>query len=107
MQKYDPVKGFPHNGRLVALGVTSKRSPSAPNVPAIGEHPALSGYELTGWLSLAAPKGLPADITEKLRSGLRAALQDPAYFRRLEDGGLVPATGMPPSSKAMAGSMRS
>ncbi|MEG0003987.1 Bug family tripartite tricarboxylate transporter substrate binding protein [Comamonas sp.] len=85
---------FIANGRLVGLGVTSaKRSPAAPNVPAIAEHPALSGYELTGWLSLAAPKGLPADIADKLRANLRAALQDPAYRRRLEDGGLVPATG--------------
>lgn len=85
---------FVANGRLVALGVTSaRRSPAAPNVPAIAEHPALSGYELTGWLSLAAPRGLPVEIAEKLRAGLRAALQDAAYRRRLEDGGLVPASG--------------
>ncbi len=85
---------FVANGRLVALGVTSaRRSPAAPNVPAIAEHPALSGYELTGWLSLAAPRGLPLEIAEKLRAGLRTALQDGAYRRRLEDGGLVPASG--------------
>ena len=85
---------FVANARLVALGVTSaRRSPAAPNVPAIAEHPALSGYELTGWLSLAAPRGLPPEIAEKLRAGLRAALQDAAYRRRLEDGGLVPASG--------------
>ncbi len=85
---------FVANGRLVALGVTSaRRSPAAPHVPAIAEHSALSGYELTGWLSLAAPRGLPLEIAEKLRAGLRAALQDAAYRRRLEDGGLVPASG--------------
>ena len=85
---------FVANARLVALGVTSaRRSPAAPNVPAIAEHPALSGYELTGWLSLAAPRGLPPETAEKLRAGLRAALQDAAYRRRLEDGGLVPASG--------------
>ncbi|MCD2511784.1 Bug family tripartite tricarboxylate transporter substrate binding protein [Comamonas endophytica] len=88
------ANSFVANGRLVALGVTSaKRSPAAPNVPAIAEHPALSGYELTGWLSLAAPRGLTEEIAERLRIALRARLQDPAYRRRLEDGGLVPATG--------------
>ena len=81
-------------GRITPLGVTSaKRFPSLPQVPALGENAHLKGYELTGWFALAAPKGLPADIAQKISAALRAGLAEPAYQRRLEDGGSLPAKG--------------
>lgn len=42
---------------------------------------------------MAAPRGLPADITQRIRSALQAGLQDPAVRRRLEEGGTFPASG--------------
>lgn len=85
---------FLQSQRFTALGVTSaKRFPALPNVPALGEHPQLKGYELSGWFALAAPKGLPADITQRLNTALKAGLADPVFRRRLEDGGSLPATG--------------
>lgn len=85
---------FLQNGRLVALGITSpKRMASMPNVPALAEHPKLKGYELIGWFAVAAPKGLPADMTQRLRTALARGLQDPAVRKRLEEGGSVPASG--------------
>lgn len=85
---------FLQSQRFTALGVTSaKRFPTLPNVPALGEHPQLKGYELSGWFALAAPKGLPADITQRLNAALKAGLADPVFRRRLEDGGSLPATG--------------
>ncbi|WP_137896357.1 tripartite tricarboxylate transporter substrate-binding protein [Ramlibacter sp. 2FC] len=85
---------FIQSGRIVPLGISSaKRSPALPQVPALGEHPLLKGYELAGWFALAAPRNLPPEIAQRLRAALQAGLQDPAVRRRLEEGGAVPATG--------------
>lgn len=85
---------FLQSQRFTALGVTSaKRFSSLPQVPALGEHPLLKGYELSGWFALAAPKGLPPEITQRLSAALKAGLADPVFRRRLEEGGAIPATG--------------
>lgn len=85
---------FLQNGRLVGLGVTSaKRMAQLPDVPALGEAAQLKGYDLTGWFALAAPKGVPAEVQQRLVQALQASLQDPAVRKRLEEGGSVPAQG--------------
>jgi tripartite-type tricarboxylate transporter receptor subunit TctC len=46
-------------GKLKALGVTSaKRSELLPDVPTIAES-GLTGYEVSGWFGLYAPKSTP------------------------------------------------
>ena len=82
------------SGRLVGLGVSGRqRLALLPQVPALAEHPALPGYELTGWVGVLAPKGLPAEIEAPLLQALRATLQDPIYRKRIEEAGGVPASG--------------
>ena len=50
-------------GKLRGLAVTSaKRSPLAPDVPAIAEE--LKGYELIAWFALMAPAGTPQEIVD-------------------------------------------
>ena len=52
-------------GKLRGLAVTSeKRSPLAPEVPAIAEE--LKGYELIAWFALMAPAGTPKEIVHAL-----------------------------------------
>jgi tripartite-type tricarboxylate transporter receptor subunit TctC len=52
-------------GKLRGLAVTSeRRSPLAPDVPAIAEE--LKGYELIAWFALMAPAGTPKEVVEKL-----------------------------------------
>jgi tripartite-type tricarboxylate transporter receptor subunit TctC len=52
-------------GKLKGLAVTSeKRSPLAPDVPAIAEE--LKGYELIAWFALMAPAGTPKEIVQML-----------------------------------------
>lgn len=94
MMSVPGAKGFMATGRITALGVTSaKRLPGFPNVPALGEHPALKGYDMNGWFAMMAPRQLPADITDKVQHALQAVLADPAIKSKLEDGGNIVATG--------------
>ncbi|WP_028605227.1 Bug family tripartite tricarboxylate transporter substrate binding protein [Ottowia thiooxydans] len=89
-------------GRITPLGLTSaKRFPTLPQVPALGENAQLKGYELTGWFALAAPKGLPPEVAQKLSAALKAGLAEPAFQRRLEEGGSIPATGQEDLTRLM------
>ncbi len=84
---------FIQSGRITALGVTSAtRLPSLPQVPALGEHPKLKNYDLSGWFALAAPRGLPPGIASGLKDVLDKGLGDEAYRRRLEMGGATPVS---------------
>jgi tripartite-type tricarboxylate transporter receptor subunit TctC len=52
-------------GKLRGLAVTSaKRTPLAPDVPAVAEE--LKGYELIAWFALVAPAGTPPEIVQRL-----------------------------------------
>ncbi len=76
-------------GRVRALGVTSpKRTPLAPDVPAIAE--SVPGYEWTGWYGLAAPAGTPREIIAKLNAEQLKALQTADFRERLTHAGADP-----------------
>lgn len=93
---------FMQNGRITALGITSAtRFPTLPQVPALGEHPQLKGYELSGWFALAAPRGLPPEIAQQLSAALRTGLAEEAFRRRLEQGGSIPPKGDEDPGKIM------
>ncbi len=63
-------------GKLRGLAVTSeKRSPLAPDVPAIAEE--LKGYELIAWFALMAPAGTPKEIVASLHGATAKALSRP------------------------------
>lgn len=69
-------------GKVRALGVSSaKRSPFAPDIPAIGE--TVPGYSGDLWVGLFAVKGTPNEITQKLAQTMQAALADPALREKL------------------------
>ena len=62
-------------GKVRALGVSSaKRSPVAPDIPAIGE--TVPGYRGDLWVGLFAIKGTPKAVTQKLVQAMQAALAD-------------------------------
>jgi tripartite-type tricarboxylate transporter receptor subunit TctC len=69
------VLGHLKAGRLVALGVSSpKRSPALPDVPAIAEK--VPGYSGILWVGLFAPRGIPADVEQKLQQAMVKVLAD-------------------------------
>jgi tripartite-type tricarboxylate transporter receptor subunit TctC len=70
-------------GKIKALAVTSmKRVAAAPNIPTIAES-GMTGFDFSSWYGLWGPKGLPADITAKLRAEIVKALAQPDIRERL------------------------
>ena len=76
-------------GKVRFLGTTSAvRDPRFPDMPTLAEA-GLPGYDLTYWVGVFAPKGLPADIQMRLNASVRTALAEPEVQRRLNGLGLT------------------
>ena len=74
-------------GKLKPLAVTAdKRVPELPQVPTVSEA-GLKGLEVYSWQGIAAPKGLPAPVREKLRTAVTATLAEPSVRKILETAG--------------------
>jgi tripartite-type tricarboxylate transporter receptor subunit TctC len=87
-----------HAGKLRAYGATSaQRQLSFPDLPAIGE--VVPGFESTAWFGMFGPAKLPADVTTKLNTAIRAALDDPRMREQLQTEGATPA-GISPAEFA-------
>jgi tripartite-type tricarboxylate transporter receptor subunit TctC len=87
---------LPHlaTGKLRALGVTTaKRSPQAPDVPAIAE--TVPGFDVSLWSGVFAPKGTPPDRIDTLNRALRAALDDSEVRKGLTANGFETDGGTP------------
>lgn len=93
--------GFVKQGKLRALGVTSKqRAPQVPDVPAVAE--SLPGFENLGWFGLVAPAGTPKVIIDKVHADMVKVLQSADVKKRFEDIGTAPVGNTPAEfTKAM------
>jgi tripartite-type tricarboxylate transporter receptor subunit TctC len=81
-------------GRLRALGVTTaQRSQTLPDVPTVGE--TVAGYEASAFFGMAAPKGTPEAVVERLNREVNNALKDPKIKARLADLGGIQIGGTP------------
>uniref|UniRef100_UPI0023504710 Bug family tripartite tricarboxylate transporter substrate binding protein n=1 Tax=Caldimonas tepidiphila TaxID=2315841 RepID=UPI0023504710 len=70
-------------GKIKFLAVTApKRHPAFPDVPTVAESGGPAGYELTGWTTLAAPKGVPKAVADKIQKDVEAALAEPDVKER-------------------------
>ncbi len=82
----------PHirSGKLLAYATTgAQRSPQLPEVPTVAEV-GLSQLETTVWFGLAAPKGLPAPIVQRLTEAHRKVVAAPEFQTRMAAAGLTP-----------------
>ena len=88
-------------GRLRALAVTGARRSSAfPDLPTIGEH--YPGYEVTIWLGLFGPAGMPRPVVDRLRAEANKALATRDAKERLNAaGGLEPYVTTPAAFAAL------
>lgn len=81
-------------GKARALAVTGdKPLPSLPNVPTF-KQVGLPGYTVMNWFGLAAPKGTPKEIVDKLQGEVKKAMASPKVAERLDAMGASPG-GIP------------
>jgi tripartite-type tricarboxylate transporter receptor subunit TctC len=92
--------GFVQQGKLRALGVTSKeRSKQLPNVPAIAE--TLPGFENLGWFGFVVPASTPAATIARIHQDTVKVLQSADVKNRFEQLGME-AVGNTPEDFARA-----
>jgi tripartite-type tricarboxylate transporter receptor subunit TctC len=79
-------------GTIKAYAVTSaKRLDVLPDVPT-AEEAGLPGFQVGIWHGVYAPKGTPAEITERLSKSLQLALKDQNVVDRFAELGTAPST---------------
>ena len=78
---------FIKDNRLVPIVVAApQRLAVLPNVPTFKEV-GLEPVNRMAYYGIYGPKGLPKEIIDKINSGVRKALEDPAVRKRIEDTG--------------------
>ncbi|MBT2321037.1 tripartite tricarboxylate transporter substrate binding protein [Variovorax paradoxus] len=80
------VKG----GKVRALLVTSpKRLDALPDVPTSGEA-GMKAFDASNWFGIAAPRGTPQAIVDKLQAEVKKALASPDLVKRFAEQGASP-----------------
>ena len=83
------------SGKLRGLAVTSTtRSDVLPDLPVVADF--LPGYEASAWYGVAAPKGTPPEIIERLNKAVNEILADPKAKARFTELGafLLPGSAL-------------
>ena len=82
-------------GKIKFIGTTGlKRHPAFPDVPTVAESGGPAGYEVSGWTTIATPKGLPKAVADRIQRDLEKALAEPEIAQRYATFGydLFPTT---------------
>ncbi len=91
-------------GKIVPIGVTStKRAPTAPEIPALSENPGFKGVDINIWFGLFAPKDTPEPVVKKLQATLADVLKDPAFQEKYKRTGGVVMTEQPDLASFLPG----
>jgi tripartite-type tricarboxylate transporter receptor subunit TctC len=91
------------SNRIKAFAVTDDiRVESLPNLPTLQEM-KLTGFDVTAWHGLYAPKGLPEIVAFRLNAALKGALKDPAFRALMKAEGVEI---MPPARQEPAAHRR-
>jgi tripartite-type tricarboxylate transporter receptor subunit TctC len=86
--------GLIGTGKIKPLAVAAaRRSPLAPDVPTLAE--AGIDFPPFGWWGLAAPKGVPQGIVDKLNAEFVKLYREPKFVEYLEKQAVLPAAGTP------------
>ncbi|TRM50818.1 tripartite tricarboxylate transporter substrate binding protein [Achromobacter sp. LC458] len=87
-------------GKLRAIGLASaQRSDALPDLPTLSEQ-GLTGYDVSVFFGIVAPKGTPADVVDTLNRAFKTALSDPAIEQTLRSQGIVAAEDQTPQGLA-------
>jgi tripartite-type tricarboxylate transporter receptor subunit TctC len=93
----DATTSAPHarEGRVRAIGVTSRqRVAMFPDIPTVEEQ-GFPGYEMLSWNAVYAPAGTPPPIVNRMNALINAAMARPAVNERLTANGMVLRPGTP------------
>ncbi|MFZ3353746.1 MAG: tripartite tricarboxylate transporter substrate binding protein [Xanthobacteraceae bacterium] len=86
--------GHIRGGKLRPLGVTTVQTSAAlPGIPSVSQF--VPGYEASSWFGIAAPKGTPAAIVDKLNQTINAGLANATIKARITDMGGMLLAGSP------------
>jgi tripartite-type tricarboxylate transporter receptor subunit TctC len=81
-------------GKFRPLAVSSAEpSPSLPNVPTVAQ--SVPGYQVTSFLGIAGPAGMPAAVVERLNREVRRVLALPDIGQRFAEWGGTPNPSSP------------
>jgi len=94
-QNINAVLQHIRSGKLRALAVTSdKRAAVLPNVPTMAEG-GVKDVEVYSWQGVAAPRGLPPDVKNRLHGALVGALNEPKMREKLAENGFEVVANTP------------
>ncbi|MEJ8856835.1 tripartite tricarboxylate transporter substrate binding protein [Variovorax robiniae] len=83
-------------GKLRYIAVAApKRVPQMPDVPTIGEAGGPKGLEVNSFVSLVAPKGVPAAIKAKINADMGKVIADPEIRARFDTFAFEPLAWSP------------
>ena len=78
------AQGFLKSGHLRPIGFSlEKRSAQQADLPAIAETAGFAGYEVTSWVGIVGPAGIPRDIVLRINADLRRTLARPEVREKL------------------------
>jgi len=81
-------------GKLRAIAVsTSKRLPTAPDVPAMSE--VLPGFEVVGWYGVMAPAKLPKPLITKIHAAVLSLVMSPEFIKTMRNNGSEAVSSTP------------
>ena len=88
--------GHIKGGQLKPIAFTlTKRSSQMPDLPTVAETPGFSGYEVTSWIGLVGPAGVPRNIVDPLNAELNRILARQDIRDKLAELGAETAPGSP------------
>ncbi len=78
------------SGKIKMLAVTTaKRSSMFPDVPTVAES-GYPGFEMTSWMALVAPRGLPPEVKIRLEKALATLMTSPDTLDKMKTAGFEP-----------------
>jgi tripartite-type tricarboxylate transporter receptor subunit TctC len=84
---------LPHiqDGQVKALAVTTaQRSLFLPDIPTVAES-GYPGFDLTIWIALVAPRGIPQEVKSRLAGALQVIMSKPEVQSKMKNIGFEPA----------------
>jgi len=90
------VHGHLKSGQVKPIAFTlASRSAQMPDIPALAETPDLAGYEVTSWVGLVGPAGVPRSVVDALNAEVNRILAKSEIKSRLAELGAETAPGTP------------